>query len=188
MKILTCIEERFSPMQFLPDKAIDAEERAMIFEAARWAPSSFNDQPWSYIWAEKSDHEGFGRILSVMDEYNQQWASGASVLVVAVAAEKYRQTGKVNPFAWYETGMSVTQMVIQASALGIQVHQMGGFDPALARDTLNIPVGYNPVVIIALGYADLPERTREPFHKRATTPRIRRETDSFVFRNTFSAG
>jgi len=179
------IATRFSPMYFQKERSIAAEDLRTLFEAARWAASSFNEQPWHFVYALRTDDEQFGKFLSFLTEYNQQWASSASALVVAVASETLQQTGKPNSYAWYDTGQAVAQLVLQASALGIQGHQMGGFDKEEARKALGIPEGYQPVSVIALGYPAPLSEVPGQFAERATQIRERRQQESFVFSGKF---
>ncbi len=186
MQILSAIESRFSPMHFEAEKTIAEEAIELIFEAGRWAPSSFNEQPWRYIHASRSDQEDFANILSVLIEYNQQWASSASLLVLVVASEKMALDGKTNAHAWYDTGLSVAQMVLQASSMGIQAHQMGGFDAAAARKTFDIPEGFSPVAVVAFGYPAPLEKVPEQFRERANEPRVRKSLRESVFEGKFT--
>ncbi len=188
MKLIEPLSSRFSPMKFIEGKKISKEERNLIFEAARWAPSSYNEQPWRYVYADNTDKEGFNRILSALNEYNQKWAREASMLVVAIASENLAATGKHNNYAWYDTGQSVSQMIVQAASMGVQAHQMGGFDSKRAIDLLNIPSGYSPVSVIAFGYADALENVADSFRERAENPRLRKETGQFVFSSIFQIG
>lgn len=181
MKLIASIADRYSPMQFKTDQEISVEQRTLLFEAARRAASSFNEQPWRFIFAERANKSGFDLLLSLLSEYNQQWAVSASLLVVAVADEKYAQTGKHNTHAWYDTGQAVSQMVVQALSMGIQAHQMGGFDADLAVTKLNIPEGQKPVAVIAFGFPAPLNEVLPQFVERAQTPSTRREINEFVF-------
>jgi len=180
MKPIDPISARFSPMQFKIDQEITPEQRHLLFEAARRAASSFNEQPWQYYWAERANTVGFNRILSLLIEYNQQWASSAALLVVAVASDRYAQNGNPNQHAWYDTGQSVAQMVVQAGAMGIQAHQMGGFDADLAIKELQIPENHSPVAVIALGYPAPINEVLPQFLERAQIPSTRKEIHEFV--------
>jgi nitroreductase len=179
------IANRFSPMHFQIGKEISENELNTLFDAARWAASSFNEQPWNFVYAFRSDKELFEKFLSFLTEYNQKWASTASVLAVAVASEDLQQTGKANAYSWYDTGQAVAQMVVQASAMGLQGHQMGGFDKEIAREVLGIPAGYQPVAVIALGYPAPLDEVPGEFSERAHQKRDRRPLESFVFRGAF---
>lgn len=185
MKMIKEISERYSPMKFREDIMITESERELMFEAGRWAASSFNEQPWNYLWADKDNPEQYDRILSLLTSYNQQWASSAPLLVVVIGSDKFAKNDKENRHSWYDTGMSVANMVTQAVSMGIQAHQMGGFDSERAERDLEIPDGYTPIAVIAFGHADAPENAEEPFLERAMEPRIRKKLSDFVFMGRF---
>ncbi len=160
------LAQRWSPTSFSP-KPVESEKLAQIFEAARWAPSSYNAQPWSFIVETRDDAEGFTRLLSTMVEPNRKWAQNAPVLILGVAKQGFNHVAKANRFAHYDLGQAVANLIVQASALGLHVHQMGGFDPAAARELFSIPQGYEVGAVMALGYPDeasvAPDsRTRKP--------------------------
>ena len=140
---------------------------AQLFEAARWAPSSYNAQPWAFIVATREDAEGYNRLLSTLMEINRQWAQQAPVLILAVAKLDFDHVARPNRHAFYDLGQAVANLTVQATALDLQIHQMGGFDPRAARDLFAIPSGYEPVAVLALGYQEAPPaepaaRTRKP--------------------------
>jgi nitroreductase len=185
MKILPEIQSRFSPMKFVAGKSIDRTDWETILEAGRWAPSAFNEQPWRLIWAD-SNHPGeFGTFISLLSEYNQQWAADASILMVVIASERFIHNGKSNPHAWYDTGMAIAQMVIQASSMGIQAHQMGGFDADKAKKLLAIPTDYDPISVAAFGFPDEVKNVLPPFKERAEAVRSRMPSKEFCFKGTF---
>lgn len=166
------LAKRWSPRAFSA-RPVENEKLAQIFEAARWAPSSYNAQPWSFIVAKREDAEGYTRLLSTMVEPNREWAQKAPVLILGVAKQDFNHVARANRFAMYDLGQAVANLIFEASALGLQVHQMGGFDPTAARELFSIPQGYEVGAVFALGYPDdtgsAPEaRTRKPL-------------DSFVF-------
>jgi nitroreductase len=144
-----------------------AAKLAQLFEAARWAPSSYNAQPWAFIVATREDAEGYDRLLSTLVDVNRQWARQAPVLILAVAKLDFDHVARANRHAFYDLGQAVAHLTVQASALDLYIHQMGGFDPGAARELFAIPTGYEPVAVLALGYhegppADPSMRTRKP--------------------------
>jgi nitroreductase len=160
------LANRWSPKSFSP-RPVEPEKLAQLFEAARWAPSCYNAQPWSFIVATRDDSEGYTRLLSTLVEPNRQWAQNAPVLILGVAKQDFNHVAKANRFALYDLGQAVANLIVQASALGLHVHQMGGFDPAAARELFNIPQAYEVGAVMALGYPDdstsVPDtRTRKP--------------------------
>jgi nitroreductase len=160
------LARRWSPKNFSP-RPVEAGKLADVFEAARWAPSCFNAQPWNFIVATREDAEGFNRLLSTMVEPNRQWAQQAPVLILAVAKLDFTHNDRPNRHAYYDLGQAVANLTVEASAHGLQIHQMGGFDPNAARELFAIPKGFDPVAVMALGYqegpsADPAKRTRKP--------------------------
>ena len=157
---------RWSPKAFSP-RPVEPAKLAQLFEAARWAPSSYNAQPWAFILATREDAEGYNRLLSTLVEVNRQWAQQAPVLILAVAKLDYDHAASANRHAFYDLGQAVANLTVQATALDLHIHQMGGFDPRSARELFAIPSGYEPVAVLALGYQEAPPagptaRTRKP--------------------------
>ena len=160
------LARRWSPRTF-SDRPVEHAKLAQLFEAARWAPSCYNAQPWTFIVATREDAEGYNRLLSTLVEANRQWAVQAPVLILAVAKLDFNHVARPNRHAYYDLGQAVANLTFQATAAGLQIHQMGGFDPRLARELFAIPAGYDPVAVLALGYqegppADPSARTRKP--------------------------
>lgn len=173
--------ERWSPRAFsaepVPESAVDS-----LLEAARWAPSSSNEQPWNYILASRDrDPEGHARILSVLVPSNQAWAAKAPLLGLTVARTTSAISGQPNKWALYDTGQATAQLAIQATAMGISVHQMAGFDAALARERLGIPEGYEPVAAMAIGYLGDPNELSPKLQAREAAPRERRPAREWAF-------
>jgi len=160
------LARRWSPRAFSP-RPVESEKLAQLFEAARWAPSSYNAQPWAFIVATREDAEGYTRLLSTLVEPNRQWAQQAPVLILSVAKLDFDHVARPNRHAFYDLGQAVANFTVQATSLDLHIHQMGGFDPGAARDLFAIPKGYEPVSVMALGYQDEPPaepaaRTRKP--------------------------
>jgi nitroreductase len=151
--ILEPIAQRQSPKGFL-DRPIAPEKLRSLFEAARWAPSSRNEQPWRFVVAAKENATQFADMLSTLNPMNVEWAQHAHVLVSVIAKRSFDRDGKENRHANYDVGGAVATLTLQAVSLGIQVHQMGGFDGAKVRALFSIPSEFDPIVILAVGYAD----------------------------------
>ena len=180
VKIHDLMQTRWSPRAIDPDKDISPEDLTALLEAARWAPSCFNDQPWRFIVCVKSkDETSWKNALANLAEKNQLWAKNAPVLMLAVAMENFNHNGKPNRWAMYDTGAASVSLCFQATALGLVVHQMGGFDADKARALFKLPAGCTPMSMIAVGYqadidvldddfkaAELAERTRAPLDQR----------------------
>jgi Nitroreductase len=156
--LLDTIRERWSPLAFDAHRPVPRETLLLLFEAARWAPSSFNDQPWRFIvGTTDADPETHRRILETLTPRNQAWAKNAPVLVLGLARQVFGHNGKENRFGMYDTGQAVSHLIAQATASGLHAHQMGGYDPAKARERFAIPDEYATAAVIALGYIAPPE-------------------------------
>jgi nitroreductase len=173
------VRTRWSPRAFA-DKTVPPDVLRSLFEAARWAPSSFNYQPWAYIVATKDDPENFAKILSTFVEFNAGWAKQAPVLLLSVAQLKTPKEGMVNRHAFHDVGSATAQLTLEANSRGLFVHQMAGFDPEKARQVFGIPSGWEAVAAIALGYPGDPQSLPEPLRQRELAPRTRRPLSEFV--------
>ena len=145
------IKNRWSPRAF-GDKPVPKEVLQSLFEAARWAPSSNNEQPWAFIVATKDDQKNFEKSLGALVEFNAGWARKAPVLVIAVAELAFAKNNAPNRNAQYDVGAASLQLSIEATARGLFVHQMAGFDPETAKEAYNIPQGWEPIDAMAIGY------------------------------------
>ena len=174
------LRRRWSPRAF-SDRRVDPAIMRSLLEAARWAPSSYNEQPWSFIVATKDDPVEFGRLLSCLVEGNIQWAQHAPVLMVSVARLSFEDDGKPNRHAFHDVGLAVANLIVQATALGLVVHQMAGIFPDKIRELYGIPEGYEAVAGIALGYPGDPQSLPEGLRKRELAPRERKPLTEFVF-------
>ena len=153
VKIHNIIEERWSPRAFDPDKRLSHDDLLALLEAARWAPSSSNDQPWRFVVCDKAtDDSGWQNALAVVVEKNRLWAKNAPVLILAVAMENFNHNGQSNRWAMYDTGAASVSLCLQATAMGLVVHQMGGFDAEKAREVFNLPGDCKPMAMLAVGY------------------------------------
>ncbi len=159
------IARRRSPRDFIITP-ISQEDLWSILEAARWAPSCFNEQPWRFLVAHREDSEDFERLLTCLVEANQAWCCRASALILCVAKHDYTLNGLPNDWAVHDVGIAVGYMALQAVAIGHFTHAMAGFDKKRAREVCEIPEGFAPVTMVAIGKApepDVPlERSRKP--------------------------
>ena len=171
---------RWSPRAF-DERAIEPEKVQSLFEAARWAPSSNNEQPWRFLAATKEQRADYDRLLGCLSEGNRKWAFRAPLLILSVASLLFEDDGKPNRHALHDTGLAAENLVVQATAMGLQAHQMAGYDVDKARRECQIPSGFEPVAMIAVGYpgdsALLPDYLRE----RELKPRERQPIEDFVF-------
>jgi len=173
------IQNRWSPRAF-SDKAVPQEVLRSLFEAARWAPSSNNEQPWAYIVATKDDPENFEKSLGALVEFNANWARKAAVLAIAVAELAFAKNNAPNRNAQYDVGAASLQLSIEATARGLVVHQMAGFDPETAKESYNIPQGWEPIAAMAIGYPGDASSLPEPLQSREKAPRSRKRIREFV--------
>lgn len=175
------IERRWSPRAF-SSEPISEEVLYSLFEAARWAPSSYNDQPWYFIVGRKdSDTETYEKVFDSLMEGNQAWADTAPVLGISVARKNFEYNGEPNRHAMHDVGLAMQNLVIQAMDHELFVHQMAGFSTETARDHFNIPQDHEPVAAFAIGRpgepGDLPEELRE----QEKSERSRKAVEEFVF-------
>ncbi len=174
------IGKRWSPRAF-DSRPVEHAKLRSLFEAARWAASSYNGQPWHFLVATKDEHESYKKILESFVEFNEGWAKSAPVLAISVAALNFAHNGQPNRHAFHDVGQAAATLALEAANLGLQVHQMAGILPDKAKELFHIPDGYEPVAGIAIGYpgdADsLPEQLRAQEHG----PRQRKPLESFVF-------
>lgn len=160
------LSQRFSGRTYDSTKLVTQDQLKAIMEAARLAPSSYNDQPWNFIICNRSTHpEAYKMVLSVLVEFNQQWAENAPVLIITVAASK-NDRGEFNRWGQYDSGAAAFSMMLQATSLGLMAHQMGGFDAAKIQKLFSIPEFYVPMSVMAIGYPsasqEKPVRSRKP--------------------------
>jgi nitroreductase len=176
--ILPLLAERWSPIAY-SDRPVESEKLERLFEAARWAPSSSNEQPWIFIVVHQGT-EGFTRMSECLMEGNS-WAKRAPVLLMSVARMTFSRNGKPNRHGMYDTGAAVAHLLVQAEAEALSVHQMAGYDVDKARDVLNIPAGDELCAIMAIGYYGAHDTLPEKYRLREEAPRQRQPQATFVF-------
>jgi nitroreductase len=174
------LARRWSPRAF-DAQPVDADLLRTLFEAARWAPSSNNEQPWRFIVASKNHEVDWNRLFNCLAAGNQQWAVRAPVLMLSVASMHFEDDGKPNRHAFHDIGLATENLVLQATASGLIAHQMAGFDVEKARVDLRIPAGYEPVAMIAIGYPGNPDILPERLRERELRPRSRRPIGEWTF-------
>ena len=173
------IRERWSPRAF-SEKPVPTEVLRSLFEAARWAPSSSNEQPWAFLVATKDDQASHAKMLSTLVEFNQVWAKYVPVLSIAVSELAFARSGKPNRNAFYDTGAAVAYLSTEATARGLFVHQMAGFDPHKAIELFSIPSGWEPIAAFVIGYPGDPQSLPEKLRERELAPRTRKPLSDFV--------
>ncbi len=176
------MEQRWSPRAF-SNQVVSLDQVKVLLEAARWAPSCFNEQPWRYVVCHKKNPAGFKTLLECLMSRNQTWASHAQLLVLAAAKNAYEDNGRPNAHAWHDVGMANAQLVLQAQAIGLSVHAMAGFDSEKTREALAIPSGFSPVSVLAIGFVGQADQLPTGLQERELEPRIRHPQKAFAFEN-----
>ncbi len=178
------LKNRWSPRAFSKNP-VEAEKLASLFEAARWSPSGGNSQPWSFVTVTQENPELHQKLVETLTGNNPRWAHLAPVLVLALARLNPEKP-EANRFAYYDLGQAVAHLSIQASALELHTHQMGGFDRTKARELFDIPAEYDLLTVIAIGYPgnldDLPDDLRE----RELLPRTRKTVTEIAFQERWN--
>jgi nitroreductase len=177
------ILKRHSPVLF-SDRTVENEKLELLFEAARWAPSSNNQQPWRFIVAKKEDKDNFNRLFDCLSPGNQIWAVTVPVLILSIAETISSYNKKMNKYAFHDVGLAVGNLLLQATSMGLFVHQMGGYDNEKARNNLKIPHDYDPVAMIAVGYlAESYEGFPQELIEREKKTRKRNPLNEIVYSN-----
>ena len=174
------LAERWSPYGF-EDRPVAQADLRSLFEAARWAASSYNEQPWNFFVATKENPEEFARLLSCLVEANQEWAKAAPVLVLGVVSLKFSRNNKDNRAAVHDLGLAAGNLVVEATARGLCVHQMIGILPDKAREVYQIPEHNEAWTAMAIGYKADPAKLPDALKERDLTRRQRKSLSQFVF-------
>jgi nitroreductase len=182
--VLDVIRKRRSQRAY-SDRPIEVEKIRSLFEAARWAPSSRNDQPWTYIYATKDQPGLWTKLFELLNPTNQVWAKDAPLLVLSLARKTFSMNGRTNESATYDLGAANAFLALQATELGLNLHQMGGYDHQKAFDDLNIPDSYGLGVMMAIGYHGDPSRLSVDLLQREIAPRYRIRQEDFVMNKSF---
>jgi nitroreductase len=182
--IHTILKERWSPRAFTP-QAVDAEKINRMLEAARWSPSSSNEQPWRFVVGMNND-ETYKKIFDTLVEFNQLWAKTAPVLMLAIGnTRSLKDPSKPNNIFKYDVGQAVAHLTFQATADGLYVHQMGGFDTKKAAEAFSVPSEFEVLTAIAVGYIGDPEVLHPNLKKMEYNERERQALGKMVFAGKF---
>jgi len=181
--ILELLKKRWSPRAFA-EEPVKREDLVAMLEAARWAASCNNGQPWRWILATREDGEEYERLLGCLTERNQRWARQAPVLMI-VCAYKLLPNGNPNPHNWYDCGAAMAQFTMQAESMGMRVHQMAGIQRDKVRETYGVPEDYDVCTGVACGWHGDPATLPEELPGRETEPRVRKPLDEVVFTGAF---
>lgn len=177
--VIEHIRKRWSPRAY-SDKPVSPENLKEVFEAARWAASSFNEQPWRFLVGHKGD-ETYKKIFDSLVEFNQGWAKNAPVLILSVAKKTFAHNGSPNQHGLHDTGAATAYLALQATVLGFHTHSMAGFDHAKMRKAFDIPADYEFGAVTALGYLGDPDILPDHLKQAETSPRSRKPLSEIVF-------
>jgi nitroreductase len=182
--VLEVIRKRRSRRAY-NDRPVELEKIHSLFEAARWAPSSVNEQPWIYLYAIKEQGELWNKIFDALLEGNKTWVKNVPLLIVSFIRRNFIKNDRPNHSARYDLGAANAFLSLQATQLGLNVHQMGGFDSEQLRTNLNVPDNFEPVIIMAIGYPGHAEMLPENLKLRELAPRERYVQQEFVMNKSF---
>ena len=174
------LADRWSPYGF-EDRPVSEADLRSLFEAARWAASSYNEQPWNYLVATRENPKEFGRLLSCLVEANQAWAKTAPVLALGVVSLRFAKNNQDNRAAVHDLGLAAGNLLVEATTRGLSVHQMIGILPDRAREVYQIPEHFEAWTAMAIGYKADPAQLPEALKSRDLAPRQRKPLSEFVF-------
>lgn len=179
-KVHELIKARWSPRAF-SEKEISTDDLASILDAGRWAASSYNEQPWRFIIASKSDPAAYQKLLSLLVSFNQNWAKSAPVLILMLAKKTFSHNQQVNRYGVHDAGAALANMFLQATALGIHGHGMAGFDYDRAKAELKIPDDFETAAFAAFGYVGSPDQLPDAVKQQELAPRQRKPLSELAF-------
>lgn len=183
------LNRRWSGRAFDASKPVSREQILSLLEAARWAPSCFGDEPWRYIvWDKHSDPVAWEKAFACLGEWNQDWVKNAPVLLLAMANSQFRKNGKPNAWGQYDTGAASENLCLQAVALGLMAHQMGGFDADAARQAFDIPEQFTCMAMIAVGYQTEETVLNDELKQLEVAPRNRSALEENFFEGQWGKG
>jgi nitroreductase len=169
------LAKRWSPRAFDVHRPVTSEQLKSLLEAARWAPSCNGDQPYRYLlWRRDRDPEGWQKAFDCLSENNRKWVKNVPVLMLSCAGSVFSHNGKPNRYGPHDTGAASVCLALQGAALGLAVHQMGGYDAARARQSFGIPEEYTPMAMIAIGYQASADVLDEETRAKELKPRSRK--------------
>ncbi len=178
------IKARWSPRSF-SQTPIPRDTLESLFEAAIWAPSSRNEQPWRFICGIKGEGENYRKILHSLVQWNQKWAQSAPVLAIGLVKSNSDYHNQPNIYAHYDLGQSVSILSVQAISNNLYVHQMGGFDKEMVRKAFALSSEFEPVIVLAIGYIGKAENLPDDMRELEEKPRSRYDLDRILFFNEF---
>jgi len=181
--------QRWSPRAFDAARPVEREKLLSLLEAARWAPSCFGDEPWRFVIGDRSaDETGWANIFGALAEKNQLWAKNAPILILVSADSQFRANGNANRWAQYDTGAASLSLCLQAEALGLSAHQMGGFNSDAVSEAVGVPDQFTPMAVIAIGYQGKLNELAEDFRPMEMAARNRRLLSENFFSGRWDVG
>jgi nitroreductase len=183
--ILEIIQERWSPYAFSSAPVEEYKLKAM-FEAAGYAPSCNNEQPWAFVFSTQDEKEIFNDYVGFLNDGNKVWAKNAYALVISMARNKFSHSGRPNRHAFHDTGMAVSNLLLQALTLDVYVHQMAGYSVEKVKDYFKLTDDIEPVAMMAVGYLGDGSSLTPELLKRDEKRRPRRSVTEYVYKNTLS--
>ncbi len=178
------LSRRWSPRAFA-ERSVEPEKIQSLLEAARWASSCFNEQPWVFFMATVDESAEHSQLVNCLAEGNRVWAKGAPLLIMTFAKLNLDHNGKPNRHALHDVGLAVGNLVVQATAMDLVVHQMAGILPETIRESFVVPSGFEPVTGLAIGYPGDPQALPSDIRERERAPRSRKRLEEFVFTKTW---
>lgn len=176
------LAKRWSPRAYDAEREITREQLGALLEAARWAPSCNGDQPTRYlIWERRRDPEGWQKAFDCLSENNRKWVKNVPVLMLSCGGSVFAHNGKPNRYGAHDTGAASMSLALQGAALGLAVHQMGGYDAAKAREAFAIPAEYTPMAMIAVGCQASPDVLDEETKAKELKPRSRKALSELFY-------
>lgn len=188
--ILDLLARRWSSRAFDPNRPVSRDQLKVLLEAGRWAPSCNGDEPWRYlVWDRGRDPAGWQKAFDCLSDNNRKWVKNVPLLMLSCAGSIFQATGKPNRWTQHDTGAASLSIALQAAAIGLMVHQMGGFDAEKARAAFDIPGEYTPMAMIAVGYQAGPDTIDDPeVKKKELAPRARKPVAERFFEGAWGTG
>ena len=183
--ILEIIQERWSPYAFSPAPVEEFKLKAM-FEAAGHAPSCNNEQPWLFVYTTQQEEKIFSDYIGFLNESNRIWAREAYAIIISMARTKFTRNGKINRYAFHDTGMAVTNLLLQALAMDLYVHQMGGFSLEMVKEYFSLDENIEPVAVMVVGYLGDGYSLPPELLKRDEKRRPRKSVNEYTFKGSLS--
>ena len=183
------LTRRWSSRAFDAGRPVSREQLAVLLEAARWAPSCNGDEPWRYLmWDKSRDAAGWQKAFECLSENNQKWVKNVPLLMLSCAGSAFGATGKPNRWTQHDTGAASVSLALQATVLGLMVHQMGGYDADKARAAFEIPAEYTPMAMVAIGYQTDPGILDDETKAKELRPRARKPIAECFFEGGWGKG